>query len=123
MYRIHGTGLWQSSSENKRLLEGMISNLRYLDIFPEAAQKWKKDFISQYRAFLGHLLQGESLSEKEYNLFHYVLDLLKDKKIALPNTNSSNNQLKKPKKIKYKILLKIYKYCRKKLRKKGYSND
>lgn len=126
VYRIHNAGLWQSASLNKRLLEGMIGNLRYLDIFPSAQQKWEKDFIALYNAFLNNLIDGYNLSNKEYELFQCILDLLKDKKINFSKMNSVQKkiqQLKGVKKIKYKILLKIYKYCQKKLCKKGYIND
>ena len=117
VYRIHKAGLWQSSSFNKRLLEGMVANLRYLDIFPSASQKWEKDFAVGYRLFLSGLWCNQNLSSMEYDLFIYALSLLKNKdKILFGETGDLSRKII----WKDKILLKIYKYCQKKLRKKEY---
>lgn len=118
VYRIHDAGLWSSSSINKRLLEGMISNMGYMDIFPSATIKWNKDFVAQYRMFFEKLKDQYTLSEKESDYLQYVLTLLKTKKIDWLSVPSPKNMERKVK-LKYKVFLFLYNKLREKLLKKG----
>lgn len=118
VYRIHDAGLWSSSSINKRLLEGMISNMGYMDIFPSAATKWNKDFVAQYRMLFERIKDQHTLSEKENDYLQYILTLLKTKKIDWALVSKPENGNRKVK-LKYKVFLFLYNKLRKKLLKKG----
>ena len=80
VYRIHGKGLWQSSSPFKKQMEGAISYNFYGKFFGEENDRFfKKQAIKSYRSLLFSLLleqhSGQSLSEREYDqLAKYVED-------------------------------------------------
>lgn len=112
VYRIHQGGLWTSSTENKKILEGMIANLKYMAIFPDARIKWNKDFVALYRKFFSTFTEKCELTDKESDYLQYILQLLKHQKIDwLP--------IRKPTTLKQKVLKYLYIRVHRYLSKKG----
>lgn len=120
-YRIHSDGLWQGSSNFKKILEATIANLIYMEMYQE--NLYKKRFLNLYLRIFNTLINEKNiaykyqLSQNEHNLLMRLLDELNKKNIDWENLPREKD--KKIKKIKYKIMYKIYKYLKKILIKKG----
>ena len=81
-YRIHERGIWQGTSESKRIIETAISK-NFLDKYYEniGVDSFRRMCISSYRNLMNYLIDSQiynhfSLSEEETYLFtEYLKDL------------------------------------------------
>lgn len=124
VYRILSSGIWSRLSDfEKNIIEAQA----YLDFNEYFENKYLYFFINKSFESLQTCLQilkrmdkPMDLSDDIQNIFFNVL------KKCCENSSVIQKEkilIKKAKKIKYKILIYIYKYCHQKLLKKGYISD
>ncbi len=127
VYRIHKDGMWSGASELKKFLEMNIRNIRYTDIFYEYREFFLERFFESYPYSMSiickNLVKNPNISLCEKDLLQYLFEILYRGKLNNKDNKTKRVNEKKVKKLKYRILLKIYNKIRKKLSKKGYIND
>ena len=127
VYRIHKDGMWSGASELKKILEMNIRNIRYTDIFYEYREFFLERFFESYPYSMSiickNLVKNPNISLCEKDLLQYLFEILYRGKLNNKDNKTKRVNEKKVKKLKYRILLKIYNKIRKKLSKKGYIND
>ncbi len=124
VYRILSTGIWSRLSDFEK---NIIQAQCYLDYNEYFENKYISFFVNEAYKSLGFCLKFLKRMDKPLDFPDDIQKMF----FNVVKQCSANNALiqkeetpvKKTKKIKYKILLKIYKYCQKKLRKKGYIDD
>ncbi|MCR8701965.1 MULTISPECIES: glycosyltransferase [Campylobacter] len=124
VYRILSNGIWSRLSDfEKNLIEAQS----YLDYNEYFENKYCSFFINKSFERLQKCLQFLKRMDKTIEfpddiqkIFFQVLKKCYENSLLI---QKEKHQLKKAKKIKYKILIYIYKYCHQKLLKKGYISD
>lgn len=124
VYRILSAGIFSRLSDFEK---NIIQAQCYLDYNEYFENKYFSFFINEsYKSlclcleFLSVLDTPLDFQENIQKMFFNVVKTCSENKSSIQKEKLHINEIKK---IKYKILLKIYRYCQKKLRKKGYIND
>lgn len=123
VYRILSSGIWSRLSNFEKNIIQAQCYIDYNEYFENTYKDFfiKKAYIDLKNAF-NTALNDDKLNniEEIYKemFFNVLIKCSQEREIIL----SENIQQRKIK-FKYKILLKLYKYCKKKLLKKGYIDD
>jgi len=123
VYRILSNGIWAGLNNFEK---AAIQAQSYLDWNRYYDGKYQQFFVNRIYEELKHCIRflNEFMDEEKYS----IRDEAKDKFFNCLSFCHENKKLltlsiKAPQKIKYKWMLKIYQYLRKKLRKKGLIDD
>lgn len=81
VYRIHEHGVWQGSSNIKKMIESCLSNIIYVDLYPELAHISSNRFISTYREIMELIKNKYIMSDEEHFLFVSLLEEIRKKKL------------------------------------------
>ena len=123
VYRILSSGIWSHLSNFEKTIIQAQAYIDYNDYYENKykASFIKKAYIDLKNAFNTALTDDELNNTEEIykEMFFNVLQKCSQEKDIILFKNIQQMKIK----FKYKILLKLYRYCKKKLLKKGYITD